>query len=65
MLNEVLIAFLCFCVKQYCQCEGDTSDLAGGEHPDWPVCFHAAHSSAVDPQACPLWPVSLHRSHFT
>lgn len=56
--------FLCLCVQQHRQCEGDASDLARSQHPDRPVGVHAADSSAVDPKARPLRPLPLHRSHF-
>lgn len=51
-------------VQQHRQCERDASDFSGGQHPDWPVCFHAACSSPVDPQAGSLRSVSLYRRHF-
>lgn len=58
-----MLSFSFFFFKQYCQCEGDSADLTGSQHPHRPVGVHAAHSPAVDPQAGPVRPLPLYRSH--
>ncbi len=45
------------------QREGDTTDLAGCEHPDWFVSVFAAGASAVDTETRSLRPLPVHRSH--
>lgn len=61
--SSVTCKICSYVLLQDSQREGDTTYIAGCQHPDWFVSVFAASASAVDTETCSLRTLPVHRSH--